>query len=264
MAERGTRPGARFDAPASSRITDFSLGGKDNYGPDRETALKAFEALPAARLLPRENRKFMRRAVRFLLAAGVRQFLDVGCGLPGKGNVHEVVHGVDPAATVVYIDNDPVAVVHFQALLHAVPTATAVCADARDPASILTHPEVTALIDFARPVGVLMCCVLSHFADPRRAHSSAAAFRAAMAPGSHLAVSDFTDEALTDRERAVSAELMRESGIPLAFRPRDCLAAYFDGLELVEPGLVPAPEWRPDRPYERPTGWLLAGVARKP
>ncbi|GAA4105495.1 MULTISPECIES: SAM-dependent methyltransferase [Actinomadura] len=264
MTERGTQSGARFGAPASSRIYDFSLGGKDNYSPDRQTALKAFEALPAARLLPRENRKFMRRAVRFLLDAGVRQFLDVGCGLPGKGNVHEVVHGVDPGAAVVYVDHDPVAVVHYQALLHAVPTATAVCADARDPAAILAHPEVTALIDFTRPVGVLMFCVLSHFADPERAHSSVAAFRAAMAPGSHLALSDFTDETMTDHERAVSADLMRDSGIPLAFRPRGCLAAYFDGLELVEPGLVPAPEWRPDRPYDRPSGWLLAGVARKP
>ncbi|MBG6090883.1 SAM-dependent methyltransferase [Actinomadura viridis] len=250
--------------PASSRIYDFSIGGKDNYTSDREVALQAVETFPAARLLPRENRKFMRRAVRYLLEAGVRQFLDVGCGLPGKGNVHQIVHGVAPAAPVVYVDHDPVAVIHYQALLHAVPAATAVHADARAPQGILKHPDVTALIDFDRPVGVLMFSVLSHLLDEEDPEATAGAFREAMAPGGHLALCDFTDENLTPAERAAGKDLARRTGVPLTFRSRARIAGYFAGMDLAEPGLVYAPEWRPDRPYEPPTGWLLGGVARKP
>ncbi|MFC5746470.1 SAM-dependent methyltransferase [Actinomadura rugatobispora] len=252
-----------LSGPASSRIYDFSIGGKDNYTSDREAALEAFAAFPAARHLPRENRKFMRRAVRFLLEAGVRQFIDVGCGLPGKGNVHQVAHAVDPDARVVYVDHDPVAVVHFQALLHALPTAIAVHADAREPEGILNHPEVAALIDFDRPVGVLMISVLCHLRDEEGPEAAVGAFRDAVAPGSHLALCEFTDENLTARERSVSEELTRRNGVVVTFRCRERIAGFLDGFEPVEPGLVYAPEWRPDRPYDEPTGWLLAAVARK-
>ncbi|GAA2416660.1 SAM-dependent methyltransferase [Actinomadura vinacea] len=253
-----------LNGPASSRIYDFSIGGKDNYTPDREAALEAFETFPAARLLPRENRKFMRRAVRYLLDAGIRQFIDVGCGLPGKGNVHEVVHGTDPAATVVYVDYDPVAVVHYQAQLHTLSNAAAVRADARDPDGILKHPEVTALIDFDRPVGVLMISLLCHLRDEDDPEATVRSFREAMAPGSHLALSTLTDENLTAAERTTSADLIRRVGFALEFRCRDRIAGFLDGFEPAEPGLVYAPEWRPDRPYDEPTGWLLAAVARKP
>ncbi|MFD0691695.1 SAM-dependent methyltransferase [Actinomadura fibrosa] len=255
---------ARLEGPAASRIYDFSLGGKDNYGADREVAMEAFGSFPAARHLPRENRKFMRRALRSMLAAGLRQFIDVGCGLPGKGNVHEVVHGTDPDGRVVYVDIDPVCVVHYQALLHAVPGATAVRGDVRRPAGILGAPEVTALIDFGRPIGVLMTAVLDLVLDEDDPHASVAAFRDAMAPGSHLAICDFAEEGLTPEERAVRDRMIAENGVVVTFRPRARLEAFFDGLELLEPGLVPAPEWRPDRPHEPATGWLLAGVGRKP
>ncbi|MQY07725.1 SAM-dependent methyltransferase [Actinomadura macrotermitis] len=263
MTERD-RPAPGLSDAASARIYDYSLGGKDNYAADRDAALGALMAHPAARLLPRENRKFLRRAVRCLLDAGVRQFVDVGCGLPGKGNVHQVVHGVDPAGTVAYVDHDPVAVVHYRALLHAEPNAVAVQADARDPASVLGHPELTALIDFDRPVGVLMVSLLSLIPDEDDPGGVVRAFTSVLAPGGHLVVCDFTDEARTDHDRAAGAELMARTGITVAFRSRERLAGYFDGLELLEPGLVPAPDWRPDRPYEPATGWLLAGVGRKP
>ncbi|MCP2342477.1 SAM-dependent methyltransferase [Actinomadura rupiterrae] len=261
---RHDQPDHGLDRPASSRIYDFSLGGKDNYSKDRDVAMQAFERLAAARLLPRENRKFMRRAVRHLLDAGVRQFLDIGCGLPGRGNVHEVVHGADPSASVVYVDHDPVAVVHYRALLHAVPNATVLHADARDPGAILDHPDVARLIDFDRPVGVLMISMLDLIPDEDDPHAVVRAFRDRMAPGSHLAVCDFLDENLSEEERAIADELVRQNGVVVTLRPREAIAGYFEGLDLVEPGLVYAPEWRPDRPFDPPSGWLLAGVGVKP
>ncbi|MDL4774677.1 MULTISPECIES: SAM-dependent methyltransferase [Thermomonosporaceae] len=259
MTERDA-PDLGFGSPAASRIYDFSLGGKDNYGPDREAAIRAFQTFPAARLLPRENRKFMRRAVRHLVDAGITQFLDIGCGLPGKGNVHQVAADAD----VVYVDHDPVAVVHYQALLHAVPRATAVRADARRPHEILAHPEVTALIDFGRPVAVLMTAVLDLITDADDPEATVRAFRDAMAPGGHLVVCDLTDAVITPAERDTAAELVRANGVAVSLRPPARIAGYFDGFELLEPGLVNAPEWRPDRPHEPASGWLLAGVGRKP
>ncbi|WP_160818987.1 SAM-dependent methyltransferase [Actinomadura sp. J1-007] len=250
-----------FGGPAASRIYDFSLGGKDNYSADREAALQAFGTFPAARLLPRENRKFMRRAVRYLLDEGVRQFLDIGCGLPGKGNVHEVAHQADPSARVVYVDHDPVAVVHFQSLVHALPGVTAIRADARRPESVLGDDEVTGLIDFSRPVGVLMTAVLDLILDEDDPEAVVRAFRDALAPGGFLVVCDFTDAALTPEERAVSDALIKENGVVVSFRSPERIAGFFDGLDLVEPGVVNAPDWRPDRPHEPATGWLLAGSA---
>jgi hypothetical protein len=202
--------------------------------------------------------------VRYLLDAGVRQFIDIGCGLPGKGDLHEVVLGADPDARVLYVDNDPVSVVHFQALVHALPGAAAIVADAREPRSILEHEELLKLIDLDRPVAVLMVSMLDLILDEEDPEATVAAFKEAMAPGSHLVVCDFTDENLTDEERSITERLIHEHGVVVTFRPRERIAAYFDGLELLEPGLVNAPEWRPDRAHEPPTGWLLAGVARKP
>ncbi|GAA2154946.1 SAM-dependent methyltransferase [Actinomadura napierensis] len=255
------RPG--LSGPALNRIYDYSLGGKDNYCADREVAIEAFGSFRAARLLPRENRKFLRRAVRHMLDEGVRQFLDVGCGLPGKGNVHEVVHARDAEGRVVYVDNDRVAVVHYQALLHAVPNATAVYGDVRKPHAVLADPEVTALVDLRRPVGVLMTAVLDAIRDEEDPDGIVRAFTDAMAPGSHLAICDFTDEAMTPAERVCQDRIITEAGLVFTSRTRSRIAGFFDGLELAEPGLVPAPEWRPDRPHEPATGWLLAGVARK-
>ncbi|WP_026400427.1 SAM-dependent methyltransferase [Actinomadura rifamycini] len=253
------RPGA-----ASSRVYDFSLGGKDNYGPDRDAAMAALALHRVAHLLPRENRKFMRRAVRYLLDAGVRQFIDVGCGLPGKGNVHELARRADPAARTVYVDHDPVAVVHYQALLHAVPTATAVRGDARRPADVLGDPDLTALVDLDRPVAVLMIAMLDQIPEADDPDGVVRAFRDAMAPGSHLVVCDLASDRLTPADLDRHEKIVELLGFPVEFRPASRLAGFFAGLDLVDPGLVPAPEWRPDRPYDPPSGWLMAGVGRKP
>ncbi|MEU5879255.1 SAM-dependent methyltransferase [Spirillospora sp. NPDC047279] len=253
-----------FDVPASARVYDYSLGGKDNYGPDRSAASDALDMYEVAHLLPRENRKFMRRAVRHLLDAGVRQFIDLGCGLPGKGNVHDLAHAADPSATVVYVDNDPVAVVHFQSLLHAVENATAIAADARRPEAILTHPELTALIDLDRPVGILMISMLDWIPDEDDPDAVVAAFRDALAPGGHLVICDFLSDNLSEADRAIHKELTDRYNISLTFRSSERFKGFFTGLDLLDPGLVLAPDWRPDRPYDRPSGWLMAGVARKP
>ncbi|KAB2345217.1 SAM-dependent methyltransferase [Actinomadura rudentiformis] len=259
MSDRDPLKDLGFDGPASARVYDYSLGGKDNYAPDRSAASDALDAYSVARLLPRENRKFMRRAVRYLLATGVRQFIDIGCGLPGKGNVHDLALGADPDAKVVYVDNDPVAVVHFQAL-----GATAINADARHPETILGHPELTALIDFDRPVGILMISMLDWIPDEDDPDTVVAAFREALSPGGHLVICDFLSDNLSDADRATHRELTERYGISLTFRSSERFKGFFDGLDLVEPGLVLAPEWRPDRPYDPPSGWLLAGVGRKP
>jgi hypothetical protein len=256
-------PGLDFTSAASSRVYNYALGGKDNFAKDRQLAADMAAACAVTRKLPRENRKFMRRAVRFMLDAGVRQFIDIGCGLPGRGNVHDVVHAVDPQASVVYVDSDPVAVVHYQSLLHADPTATVIRADARKPTEVLGHPEVTALIDFDRPVGVLIVATLHLVTDEEDPDAIAAAFRAAMAPGSYLALCDLASDNLTDTDWAVFHELTDKHGIVAVYRCSDRLKEFFGDLELVEPGLVNAPEWRPDREHEPPSGWLLAAVARK-
>ncbi|MFG2005369.1 SAM-dependent methyltransferase [Spirillospora sp. NPDC048911] len=264
MSDRDPRHDLGFDGPASARVYDYSLGGKDNYAPDRSAATDALGAYSVAHLLPRENRKFMRRAVRHLLDAGVRQFIDLGCGLPGKGNVHDLALAADPDAKVVYVDNDPVAVVHFQSLLHAVPGAIAVKADARRPDEILGHAEVTALLDADRPVGILMISMLDWIPDEDDPDSIVAAFRDALVPGGHLVICDFLGDNLTDADRATHDELTKRYDISVTFRSSERFKGFFDGLDLVEPGLVLAPEWRPDRPYDPPSGWLMAGVGRKP
>ncbi|GAA2588624.1 SAM-dependent methyltransferase [Actinomadura fulvescens] len=253
-----------FNGPASARVYDYSLGGKDNYAPDRDAATDALDAHRVAHLLPRENRKFMRRAVRYLLAAGIRQFVDLGCGLPGKGNVHDLALAADPASKVAYVDNDPVAVVHFQALLHTLPGATAVTADVRRPDAVLNHPDITALIDFTRPVGILMISMLDWIPDEDDPDTIVATFRDALAPGGHLVICDFLADNLSESDWTAHRELTERYGISLTFRSTERFKGFFDGLDLVEPGLVLAPEWRPDRPYDPPSGWLLAGVGRKP
>jgi hypothetical protein len=253
-----------FGRPTTTRILNYAMGGKDNYSLDRATALRFLRELPMLREVPAENRRFMRRAVRFMLGQGVRQFIDVGCGLPLRGNVHEIAHRADPDAAVVYVDADPVSVVHFQSLVHAEPNTIAVEADVRDPRTVLEHPKVTRLIDFDRPVGMLMITTLAQIPDGDGPDGVARAYRDTLVPGGLLALSELTSDPMTEDERAVCSDLLAQAGLVVEFRPRERIAGFLDGLEPFEPGLVAAPEWRPDRPYDPPTGLLLGTVARKP
>jgi O-methyltransferase involved in polyketide biosynthesis len=242
---------------------DYALGGKDNYLVDREASETVRDALPTSLAAVQENRKFMRRAVRHLLAAGVRQFLDIGCGLPGRGNVHDLAHAVDPSATVVYVDNDPVIVNHYQALLSSSGVATALLADVRRPCDVLTAPSTTKLIDFDRPVGLLMTALLHYLGDEEDPASLVKTFVSAVPAGSHLVLSHYHPDALSAEERATATDLATAFGITMIGRSAEVIEALFGGLVLAEPGLVPPTLWRPDRPQREPTGWLLAGVGRK-
>jgi O-methyltransferase involved in polyketide biosynthesis len=254
--------------PNVARIYDYFLGGKDNFAADREAAEQILRIIPEARTGALVNRAFVGRAVRFLAHAGIRQFIDLGAGLPTQANVHEVAHQVEPAARVVYVDNDPVIRVHGQALLHSADTATVIEADLRDPDNILDHPELRAFIDFSEPVAVLMVGILHFIADFEDPYGIVARVRDRLAPGSYLAVSHATPSPSTSRHNGQRvAAVYSQATAPLISRGRAEVTRFFDGFELVEPGLVFAPQWRPDSPSPEVSdparSHVLVGVARK-
>jgi hypothetical protein len=247
--------------PTDTRVHDYALGGKDNYAVDRAYAHKLLSLVPAIGRPAVENARFVRRAIRHLRSIGIDQFLEIGCGMPRPGNVHELA---GPGSTVVYVDYDPVAISHYQALLPSDGTAHAIHADATVPDRILSHPVVMESIDFDRPVGLLMT-YLFHLISPEQEPARVQReFRAPLASGSHLVLSHATLESLSPAESEAVTAVFQELREPVTMRDRAEITALFDGFELLEPGVVPAPEWRPDRPYGSPTGWLLAGVGRRP
>lgn len=247
---------------------DFYLGGKDNYLADRAAAREVLRAAPEVRAIARENRAFLRRVVRFLVRdAGIRQIIDIGTGIPTAGNVHEVAQGFAADVRVVYVDNDPIVNVHANALLTGTGATGIVLADLREPGKILDHPQVRELIDFGQPVAVLLVAILHFVTDDEDPAEIVAVLREALAPGSYLALShatgDFRAEAAS---RAVAVYDRATSTATL--RGRNQIAAYFGGFDLVEPGLVQVPLWRPDgKPPGRSTLskiWIYGGVGRKP
>ncbi|MDP4507753.1 SAM-dependent methyltransferase [Nonomuraea turcica] len=259
--------------PSVARVYDFMLGGKDNYEIDRQVARRALEVAPDAPEAARANREFLARVVRYLAGeAGIRQFLDLGSGLPTQGNVHEIAQFVTTRAHVVYVDHDPIVLVHGRALLAVDDTTTVVEADLRDPEAILGHPEVTRLIDFTEPVALLMFAILHHLADDEDPSGITRRIMDRLAPGSYLAVSHFHNpgQALPEvSQQAYSAEkIFNESLGTGRWRAREEILAYFDGLELMEPGLVPLPEWRPEADDRAEPGityhTFVGAVARKP
>ena len=247
--------------PNIARVWDFWLGGKDNFAVDRELAEKMLAVHPASARMARENRQFLGRAVSHVAARGVRQFIDVGAGLPTALNTHDIAQRAAPQARVAYVDNDPVVISHARALLAKSPGVIAVPGDMRDPAGILRDAGLTALIDLAEPACVILCAVL-HFVDAAAARDVAAAFARAVAPGSYLIISvgsgnrseaeDFTSAYTAARVRIHSP---------------DEVLGFFNGLVLVPPGVVAARSWHGDEPAhdkEVPTATFLCGVARKP
>jgi hypothetical protein len=247
--------------PTDARVHDYALGGKDNYAIDRAYAHKLLALLPELGRPPIENGRFARRAVRHLRSIGVRQFLEIGCGMPRRGNVHEVA---GPESAVVYVDYDPVPVSHYQAVLCGNGSAGAIHADATKPGQILSHPVVEQLIDFGRPVAVLMTYLLQLIADDKDPARILREFRAPLVSGSHVVLTHVTHEAVSAAEVEALYEVCAELREPVTLRGRDAFTALFEGFELLDPGVVLAPDWRPDRPYRTPTGWVLAGVGRKP
>ena len=258
--------------PSIARVYDVFLDGKDNFAADRAVAESALQIAPDSAGGAKSNRALLRRVVRYLAAeAGITQFLDIGSGLPSAGNVHEIARDASPGARVVYIDNDPVVGVHGRALLADAATARFVTADVRRPAEVLDDPEVQGFIDFGRPVGLLMLAILHHITDAEDPAAIAARFREALAPGSYLAISsvrmpgpEHPEEA--EKARAVQELFNERLGTGL-WREDGEILTWFGDWELLEPGLVPLPEWRPDTavPAKRDSTYhgFVGGVARK-
>jgi hypothetical protein len=254
--------------PHPARMYDAFLDGKDNYPVDREAVRKIVEEFPEVPAIARANRAFMRRAVRMLAAeAGVRQFIDIGTGIPSAGNVHEVAAEAAPGCRVVYVDNDPIVNVHANALLAGGNTSI-VLADLRDPAAILGHPQVHRLIDFNQPVGLLLVAVLHFVKDEEDPAGIVAALGDALPAGSYLVLShatwDFHPQGDVDKGEAT----YQAATAPLVFRPRPRVLKFFDGFGPLEPGVVQAPLWRPDgtppRRKDLEKIGIYAGVGRKP
>lgn len=234
------------DRPSAARMYDYFLGGFHNFALDRQAAERVRAIYPDVARVMAANCAFLRRAVHFLLARGIDQFLDLGSGIATVGSVHEIVRGTNPDAHVVYVDNDGVAVEHTRALLGDTPTVAMVEADARDIGGLLAHPDVRRLLDFSRPVGVLVVALLHFIVDDAEAYGMVRALREALAPGSYLALAHGTlDDVPGDIERQL-VQLYAGTTNPGRARSREAIKAFFAGLTLVEPGVVLAPLWRPE------------------
>lgn len=252
--------------PSAARVYDYYLGGSHNFEVDRAMAREAIAMWPELPAIMQSNRAFLRRAVRYLVGQGINQFLDIGSGIPTVGNVHEVAHEADSMARVVYVDSDPVAVAHSRAILAGDERTTVVRADLREPDTILNDPTVRGAIDLEQPVAVLMVAVLHFVPDQDDPFGAVGQVRDRLASGSHLILSHASAEGRPE-VAASHRQLYSRTPTPMTMRSRAEIARFFDGFELVEPGLVWLPLWRPDSPSsainkpERTTGF--AGVGRK-
>lgn len=261
------------DRPHPARVYDYMLGGKDNFEADRKAAEQALAVNPTGRAGPLENRAFMVRAVRYLAAeAGIRQFLDIGTGIPTSPNVHEVAQSAAPASRIAYADNDPVVLAHARALMNSGPDGRTVYIDGdmRVPDSILNAPALSEVLDLSRPVGLLLIAVLHLIDDAEEAYGYCRRYVAAMPSGSYLVVTHLSDDLAPERIRNVS-QSMRQRGMTLVPRSKAGIERFFDGLDLVEPGLELAHRWRPDpgTASGRDPGYdadvsIYGAVARKP
>lgn len=270
--EDGQAPaGIDVTRPHPARIYDYGLGGDNHFAADRAVADRVLEIIPTARTMPLENRKFLRRAVRYLAGeAGIRQFLDIGSGLPATGNVHEVARAVDPRCRVVYVDYDPLVLVHARALLASAEDdgrTGFIQGDLRDPASILADSVTREILDLSQPVALVLCAVLHFLTDSDNPPEIVGTLLDALPAGSYLVASHATFEHTPPEQAEQSLRAYRASGIPFEPRDHDDFAgAAFRGLDLVPPGVVLVSEWRPEEDA-RPSAAEVStygGVGRKP
>jgi hypothetical protein len=258
-------PEVDLSRPSIARVYDFILGGKEHFEIDRRATDAIFAAVPQIGSLARDNRNLLRRATRYLVRdAGIRQIIDLGSGLPTLGNVHEIAHAVDRDVRVVYVDNDPVVLAHGRALLSQQNTTTMIMADIRDPDSVFDNPAVKEFIDFDEPFAVIAASILHHLTDAE-VLPAAAAIRNRLTVGSYLVTTNFLDD---DEDRAKDLEkAFLDGGLGTGrFRTWEELRRLFDGLEMLEPGLVYGNDWHPDEltPADSPVHTLFsAGMARK-
>lgn len=254
--------------PHSSRMYDYFLGGKDNYEADRLAAAEVLKVWPGIRTAARANRQFMQRSTRFLVDVGVRQFLDIGTGIPTEPNLHQIAQRGAAESRVVYVDNDPLVLAHARALMTGSEqgATTYIHGDVTEPKSILQAPELTEVLDLDKPIGLSMIALL-HFVDTGT-EGIMSAFIDALAPGSYLVICTATAD--FDPEQVATARaIYRARGITAQDRTRDEITALFSGLDLVEPGIVPPHRWRADQMTEVAPSYdadvsCYSGVARKP
>ena len=252
--------------PSIARVYDYILGGKQHFAIDREVSRAIFDVLPESRLLAESGRITLLRMVRWLIReAGITQIVDLGSGLPTEGNVHEIAHQIDPDVRVAYVDNDPMVLAHGRALLDATTNVTMIRSDVRDVEKTFAHPELRGLIDLDAPFAIIAANVLHHLEDDE-AYPTAAALRARLSPGSYFVSCNFLDD---DEKRARDMErAMIEGGLGTGrFRTWSELQQFFEGLEMVEPGLTYAHDWRPDEetPVDSPVHTLHSGgIGRRP
>jgi hypothetical protein len=256
--------GLETDRPSVARLYDFFLGGHHNYAADRELGRKLLQAEPNARHIVKENRSFLGRAVSYLTQSGIGQFLDLGSGIPTQDNVHEIAQRGNSESRVIYVDNDPGVIAHSRHLLRGNPLVSIINADLRNPAGVLTHPEVSRLIDLSQPVGLLMVTVLHFIPDSQDPYGLVARFAEALAPGSFLAISHATRDSSPDTATKVE-ELYQNAATSAHTRTAQEIGRFFTGFEMVDPGLVYLPLWRPDgQVSDHPEqAWFYAGVGRK-
>ncbi|MDI1464744.1 SAM-dependent methyltransferase [Catellatospora sp. KI3] len=266
VREEVAPPGVDTSAPHSARMYDWWLGGKDNFAADRAMGEAFIQAIPTIKTMAKENRKFLGRAVRHLVAeAGIRQFLDIGTGIPTRPNLHEDAQAIAPETRVVYVDNDPIVLVHARALMVSSEQGRSeyIHADLRDHESILNDPALLATLDLNKPVALMMIAVLMLLKTEEDPWAHTRALMDALPSGSYLVVThpgrEFDEEAM---------ELIRSSaargGMTVIPRTKAEVERFFEGWDLVEPGVVPVMGWRPDEPVEDPaSAFYWAGVARK-
>ena len=260
-------PGVDTGKANIARVYDWWLGGSHNFRADQDAARAMIAVEPNARAIARANRAFLGRAVRYLAAeAGIRQFLDIGSGIPTENNVHQVAQAAAPGARVLYADVDDVAVAHSRLLLDGTPDAAVIQADLREPAKILADPDTQLLLDFSAPVAVLLVAVLHFLPDADNPHQIVARLRDALAPGSYLVVCHACRDASPDATAAAETVYRSRVAAKGRARTRAEIAGFFDGFTLVDPGLVWMSQWRPDNPEDVPEDpekfWFLAGVGR--
>ncbi|MDG4826998.1 SAM-dependent methyltransferase [Asanoa sp. WMMD1127] len=269
VSDRSTKPAT------AARIYDYFLDGVHNFPADREAAARVVAMMPSAPAMAKANRAFLRRAVRHLAEAGVRQFLDLGSGMPTQGSVHEIVQEVAPESRVVYVDIDPIAVSESLDLIGDTGRVTAIQGDMRQPRAVLDHPVVLKTLDFDQPVALLLCAVLHFVPDDDQAYGLVDQFRDALAPGSYVLVShganEGADASVTSEEHSTIQKVYNQrTATPAGGRTREGVARFFGPAELVDPGIVWVTQWRPQP--DDPTDFaddprlscVWAGVGRLP
>jgi len=262
LRDRWKALGVRTDMPYPARVYDYLLGGTDNFAADREMAELSLQVMPELLESARANRKFLVRAVGFLRDSGIRQFLDIGTGLPTSPSTHEIAQSGSTGARVVCVDNDPVVVLRAGSLMAGSQATMVVRADLRDVDHVLT--EAGKLLDFTEPVGLLLVACLHNIPDPDEPAHIVARYLTALAPGSYLVISHVTDEFAPERMHAVTAEY-QQRGTVFVGRGKEAIRQMFNGRELVDPGLVLISDWRPDSGRTQPGAgrvWGYCGVGR--